>query len=432
MPDYVSRRDFTRGAIITGAALAGGGTAIKAAGANERIRVGVIGCRNRGHQNAATFSRIGRFEIVSLCDCDQAMLDRGMGELEKTLPKKPRLERDFRRLLDDKGIDAIINATPDHWHGLITVLALEAGKHVYVEKPASHTILDGKAMVAAQRKHPTLVVEVGTQQRSGPHFLEAKAFIAAGGLGTVGFARAWFTAHRGTVPIIPDTAPPAGFDYDMWLGPAPFRPYNEKKTHYNWHFMRDLGTGDMGNWGAHWIDSIRHLLDLDVPTAVMATGGTYVEHDAKEFPDTQTVLFEYPNLTLLWELREWSPYPVNGMPYGAEIRGEKGTLLIDRGRWTFHPRDGDVQQHPGQEQEQAHAMNFADCIAGIAKPAAGIEEGHKTCVLLHLGNIATSLRRRLEWDAVAETIHNDPDAVTLMGRDYRPPWKMPAVTGAGP
>jgi len=417
---------LTKRAVVAGVALAGARPARGVAGANERIRVGVIGCRVRGHQDAATFAHSGRFEIASLCDCDAAMLDVAIGEL-RNLPVKPRLERDFRRLLDDKGIDAIVNATPDHWHALITVLALEAGKHVYVEKPACHNVQDGEAMVAAQRRHPRLVVAVGTQQRSGDHFLEARSFIKEGGLGRIGFARAWFTTDRGTVPIVPDSEPPAGFDYDMWLGPAPFRPFNREKTHYNWHFVRDLGTGDMGNWGAHWLDSARHLLDLDVPGAVMATGGTYVIHDAKEFPDTQTVLYEYPHMTLVWELREWSPHPINNLGGGVEIRGEKGALIIDRGGWTFHPHKGEPQRHKGSEMVVAHAKNFAACIAGDARPAAGIEEGCKTCVLIHLGNLATFTHRRLEWDAAAETIAHDPEAARLLGRDYRAPWKMPVI-----
>ncbi|HOB75062.1 MAG TPA: Gfo/Idh/MocA family oxidoreductase [Phycisphaerae bacterium] len=423
----VTRREFTKRAVVTGAAMATARSAVAAVGANEKIRVGVIGCRTRGHQVASTFAGTGRFEIVSLCDCDAAMLDQGMTVLDKKLPHPPRPERDFRRLLDDKGVDVIVNATPDHWHALITVLALQAGKHVYVEKPACYNVRDGQAMVAAARRYPKLVVQVGSQQRSGPHFLEAKAFIAEGGLGKVGFARGWFTTDRGVVPIVPDGAPPEGFDYDLWVGPAPYRPFNEKKVHYNWHFVRDYGTGDLGNWGAHWLDSIRQLLDLDVPRAVMATGGTYVVRDAKEFPDTQTVLYEYPHLTLAWELREWSPFPMNGMGGGIEIRGEKGALTIDRSGWTFHPHNGQPQRHKGTGQEVPHALNFADCIAGAARPAASIEQGVKTCVLIHLGNIATFTKRRLEWDADKETIANDAEAARMLGREYRAPWTLPSL-----
>lgn len=425
----ISRREFTRRAVVAGAALAAARPTLGVLGANERIRVGVIGLRTRGPQVAGSFLKTGRFEIVALCDCDKNMWAAGQRYVEERGAQKPKLEQDFRKVLEDSGVDAIINATPDHWHALMCTMALDAGKHVYTEKPACYNIRDGQAMVAAARRHPKLTVLVGTQQRSSPHFLEAKAFIAEGGLGTVGFARGWYTTDRGTVPIVPDSEPPKGFDYDLWIGPAPMRPYNEAKTHYNWHFVRDLGTGDMGNWGAHWLDSIRHLLNLDVPTAVMATGGTYVVKDAKEFPDTQTVLYEYPHMTVLWELREWSPHPVNklGGGLGAEIRGQKGVLLINRDGWSFSPYKGEPQKHGNADMEVAHARNFADCIAGTAKPAASIEEGVKTCVLIHLGNIATFTKQRLEWDASAQTIKNSPEAARLQAREYRSPWKMPPV-----
>jgi predicted dehydrogenase len=406
MRQPISRREFTKRSLLAGAALAATRPAIGALGANEKIRVGIIGCRTRGHQDASTFLRTGRFDIATLCDCDTAMLNAALRRLDDKLPRKPKLEQDFRKVLDDPGVDAIVNTTPDHWHALITVLALEAGKHVYVEKPACYNIQDGLAMIAARRRHPKL--------------------------GQVGFARAWFTTNRGTVPIVPDGQPPKGFDYDLWVGPAPMHPFNKAKTHYNWHFVRDFGTGDMGNWGAHWLDSIRHLLDLDVPTAAMATGGTYVVHDAKEFPDTQTVLYEYPHMTLLWELREWSPYPITGdMDSGIEIRGQKGVLLINRSGWSFHPYKGEPQSHKGTEQELHHANNFADCITGDATPAAAIEQGYKTCVLIHLGNIATFTRHRLEWDAAANTIKDDPQAAKLLGREYRAPWKLPAMPAPG-
>lgn len=431
MRNAITRRQFTRNAVVTGAAMTAAGPALGALGANEKIRVAVIGCRTRGHQVAGSFLRTGRFDIVTVCDCDQAMMDVALREVTKRLPDKstppPKQVQDFRNVLDDRGVDAVINATPDHWHALMCATALDAGKHVYTEKPACYNVRDGQAMIAASRRNPKLAVLVGTQQRSSGHFHEAKAFIKAGGLGKVGFARAWFTTDRLKVGIVPDSQPPKGFDYDLWIGPAPMRPFNPEKTHYNWHFVRDLGTGDMGNWGAHWIDSIRDLLDLGVPTAAMASGGTYVVKDGKEFPDTQTVIYEYPNMTLLWELREWSPFPINDMGGGIEIRGEKGALIINRGGWTFTPDKGEVQKHKAQEMEAAHAQNFADCIAGTAKPAASLEEGVKTCVLLHLGNIATFTKQRLEWDDAAQTITNSPEAIKLLGREYRAPWKMPPI-----
>ena len=402
------------------------GTAGRAA-ANDRIGVGVIGCRNRGTTVAKHMLRAGQFDVVTMCDCDDAMLARGLLDVRKETENKPKREKDFRRLLEDKDVDAVLVATPDHWHALMTVMALDAGKHVYLEKPASYNIDDGKAMVAAQNKHPDLAVQVGTQQRSGPHFREAKEFIASGGLGKVATCRASSIGERHLVPIIPDSKPPESLDYDMWCGPAPKRPYNKELLHYNWHFLYDYGTGDMGNWGAHWLDVLRLLLGLDLPKSVSAYGGQFVVHDAKEWPDTQTVLYEYPELTIIWELRHWSRFgPGGGKGNCCEINGDKGSLTIDRSGWTFYPRDKDLEpvSHEHSELDLNHVSSFAAAVRGEAAPSAPIVEGHKSAVLCHLGNIAAVLNRRVEFDAKSETIVDDKEAAKMMGRQYRKPWSL--------
>ena len=276
--ERINRRGFLASAATAAAISATSG----ARAANDKINVGVIGCRNRGPKVGKTMQVSHDFEIVSVCDCDSKMMDHAVDELHRRADNELKREKDFRRVLDDKDIDAVIIATPDHWHALMTVMALDAGKHVYCEKPASFNIADGKDMVAAQHKHPKLAVQVGTQQRSGQHFKDAKAFIASGGLGKVAFARGSFITNRHVVPVIPNGTPPDHLDYDMWVGPAPMRPYNKELLHYNWHFLYDFGTGDMGNWGAHWIDVIRWLLDLDLPKSVSGYGGQYVVDDAKE------------------------------------------------------------------------------------------------------------------------------------------------------
>ncbi len=395
--------------------------------APARVRVGIIGCRNRGWQLAQEFTGSGRFEIAALCDCDTAMHDQAMKELkQRGVEIRPRLLTDFRRLLDDPEIDAVVVAVPDHWHALMTVMALEAGKHVFVEKPASYNIADGRAMVAAAARHPRLAVQVGTQQRSGTQFLEARAFVAAGGLGKVDFCMGWATFTRGLVPRVPDASPPETLDYEMWVGPAPMRPYNPQLHHYNWHFVRDWGTGDMGNWGAHWLDSIRHIMDLDLPTEVFATGGHWAD-DAKEWPDTQTVHYSFPQVPVAWELRSWKPYDFCGRnSMGLQIRGEKGWIYVNRDRWEFHPREGGPVIHPGGDMTNAHAIAFAEAVAGRGRPAATIEDGHKSAVLCHLGNLAAVLGRRLRFDPASETIINDDQAQAMTSRPYREPWQMPA------
>jgi len=394
------------------------------ASANERIRTAIIGLNNRGPQVAAAMIKTGQFDIVTLCDCDTSMFDVGMKELGGKLPAKPKLEADYRKVYEDRDIDAVVIATPDHSHALLACQAFDAGKHIYLEKPASYNIHDGQMMVAAQQKHPDRVLAVGTQQRSGQHFIDAKAFIDGGGLGKIAFARAWISHSRDKVDRVPDSEPPASLNYDMWLGPAPMVPFNKNRVHYNWRFIRDYGTGEMGNWGAHWIDTVRWLVNLDLPSSAAGAGGTFVTHDAKEWPDTQTVIYQFPDLTLLWELRLWTEYGVNGMSGGAEIGGDKGTLIINRRGWEFFPTEGPSKKHGGSELEVAHAKNFAEAIQGKAKTAIDIVDGHKTATVCHLGNISVALNRQISFDPKTETFPGDEAANALARRDYRAPWTV--------
>ena len=423
----ITRRRFNQ-SILTAGAFAAVAPRVRAnASPNEKMRVAIIGCRNRGWKNTITFHSYGPFEIATLCDCDEAMYDKAMKKLEPHVPHAPKFEQDFQKVLDDKSIDVIVNSTPDHWHALITVMALQAGKHVYLEKPASFNINDGKAMVAAQKRHAKFVVAMGTQQRSAQHFKDAKAFIAQGGLGQLGFARAWMSGGRHLVNKVPDSKPPESLDYNRWVGPASYRPYNEEKLHYNWHFMRDYGTNDAGNWGAHYLDIVRWYADLDTPTAAAGTGGKYLVHDEKEWFDTQTTMFQFPNMTVVWEMRHWTT-GVNDRGTGAEIRGDKGTMIIDRGGWTFYPLKGEPVKHPGSNMDEPHVLNFAASIRGQAKPAASIEEGHKTAIMCHLANITTLFNRQVTFDPKTQTILNDAKAQAMEGREYRKPWKMPSIT----
>jgi len=431
MEKRMSRRSFSAGLLAAGAMALRGSTARASQGAqrgaNERINVAVLGCRNRGWQVAGGLLATGGCRIVSLCDPDRAMIDVAVKQLGDSLEQAPALEKDFRRVLDDPTVDAIVVASPDHWHALQTLHSLQAGKHVFLEKPASYCIDEGKAMVRGAARHPKLTLCVGTQHRSGTHFREARQFIAEGGLGKVGFARAWMSHNRPVIPVIPDSDPPASLDYDLWLGPAPWRPYNTNKVHYNWHFMRDTGTNDTGNWGAHWLDTVRMLLDLGLPTAVSGTGGIRIVHDAKEWHDTQTTLFHYPDLTVLWEMRLWTRFGVQGMGGGVEIGGEKGSLVANRSGWTFHPKEGEPVRHPHGPMGELHFQNFVDCVRGQADPAAPIQEGHRSATLCHMANIVSDLQRTLRFDTEAERFIDDPQANERLGRpEYRAPWALPA------
>ncbi len=419
----VSRRAFLKTAAVAGS-LAATGRARAQASANERIRIGILGCRTRGHQLAQAFHQCGRFEVAAMADCDTAMYDNAMKILEKTLPAKPRLEQDFRRVLDDKSIDAIAVAAPDNWHAAMTVMGHAAGKHVYWEKPFSYNSAEGKAMVAAGKKHSKLALQVGTQHRSCQHIRDAAAFIKSGGVGKVGMARCWLVDQRPTIPKVANSKPPASMDFDLWVGPAAMRPYNEPKVHYNWHFIRDLGTGDMGNWGAHWLDSARQMLELDVPSTVSGLSNK-VTDDEKEWPDTVSVLYRFPSLHIVWELRQWSQYGIGGKSGGVEINGDKGTVFMDRSGWWFYEKGKKAPQaHKGTSMVPEHVTNFADCVAGRAKPNAPAIEGFKSAVLCHLGNIASVLNRQIKFDAATMSIKDDAEAEAMQSREYRAPWTL--------
>lgn len=433
MAQRLTRRQFTTGLTAAGLAATLRKTTYGQLGANDKIGVAVCGFRNRGNQVARDLQATGKFDILVVCDPDEAMYDRGMKICHKEkhdmrkLPKDPKFVRDYRDILNDKDIDAIVVATPDHWHAKITLDALEAGKHVYLEKPASYCINDGRAMVAGQKAHSDLTILVGTQQRSGPHFADAQNFIREGNLGTIGFIRPFISIGRHFVPKVPDTDPPASLDYELWTGPAPMQPYNEKRVHYNWHFMRPYGTGDTANWGAHWVDSMRHICDLDLPTEASGRGGIFVVHDAKEFDDTQAVNFNFGEKIVLWTMREWSNGGPNGARMGVEVWGDKGSIHIDRGGWTFYPRSSKEKPvfHKQRGMMHEHALNFADCIHGKAKPNASIEDGHKSTILCHLSNIATKVGRPVKFDPATEMILDDPDAIAMMARPYRDGYHLP-------
>ncbi len=417
----LNRRQF-----IASSAVAMASTTLtrKARAQSPKMRAGIIGCRRRGADVAEKLVKSGYFEIKTLCDCDEKELRSVQKELASKNINVSNLEKDFRRVLDDKEIDVVVVATPDHWHSLITAMAISAEKHVYVEKPFSYNIFDGYAVLQAMKKHPKQVVVVGSQQRSGKHFHEARAFIQSGELGKIAFARSATIHWRKPLPRVPDTEPPPHLDYNMWTGPAPMKPYNQYRVHYNWHFMLDYGTGDTGNWAAHWLDIVRWFLNIDYPLRVHAHGGQFVTRDIKEWPDTQTAILEYPELTVLWELRLWSEYGTDSF---AEFHGDKGTLVITRNDWKVFPNNSKKfppKTFPGSDIDIPHAVNFAKAILGEEKPNAPAEEGHITAVLCHLCNISTMVSRPVVFDPQNLTIKDDPEASQWIKRTYREPWNI--------
>ena len=422
----IDRRTFLGAA---GVLAASGGLTRARASANERVRVAVIGLRSRGNEVAQLFAHNKGAEVVAVCDIDDANFAKPVKAIEMIGGKAPRTEKDFRRLLDDKEIDAVVNATPDHWHALIAVMACQAGKDVYTEKPASHNVVEGRRMVQAARKY-NRVVQVGTQRRSMEHVKDAVEYLRSGGIGEIGMARAWIHQQRKPIGHGKPGPVPEGVDYAMWQGPAADRPFYPNRFHYNWHWFWNWGTGELGNNGIHGLDVARWGLGVDAPVSVVSGGGKYVFDDDQEVPDTQIVTYEFPKACLVWEHRMWSKHGTEGHGFGIAFYGNKGTLLVDEKGWSVEDPDGGKPEKPvggkATNGVETHVQNFLDCVASRKKPNADIEIGHLSTRLCHLGNIAYRAGRKLTFDASRESFKDAPDADKLLTREYGSRFEMPS------
>lgn len=427
----ISRREFLGASAANAAGMAAAGVVgwTGAAGAkgspNERLAVGVIGVRSQGKTLAAALAAFPDVEVAAICDVDEGLLPAAAREVEALQGHGPRLATDFRRLLDDASLQAVVIATPDHWHAPMTILACEAGKDVYVEKPVSHSLAEGPAMIAAARRHRR-VVQSGLQQRSGEHFRSAVEYVRSGRLGSVHLAKAWTVHQRKPIGFKKNVAVPAGVDYDLWLGPAPARPFNPNRFHYNWHWFWDYGTGELGNWGVHLLDVARWGLSVDLPAQVAAIGGKHHFHDDQQTPDTLLVNYAYPGKTISWEHRLWSPHGPEGRSAAVAFCGDRGTLVVDRGGWKVYGQKESVAAGPS-DLLQPHLRNFIDCIRTRAVPACNLETGHVSSALCHLGNISYRLGRSVSVNAASGTIDDDATAAELARRDYRAPWGLSLV-----
>lgn len=422
----IDRRAFLGAA---GTLAASGAAALAGRSANERVRVGVVGVRSRGTDLVREFARNPGAEVVVVCDIDDAMFAKPVKALKQITGREPATEKDFRRILDDKSIDVVVNATPDHWHALVAVLACQAGKDVYTEKPASHNVVEGRRMVEAARKYRK-VVQVGTQRRSMDHVKEAVAYVHSGDLGKVGMARAWIHQQRRPIGHGTPGPVPAGVDYAMWQGPAPDRPFTANRFHYNWHWFWNWGTGELGNNGIHGLDVARWGLGVDAPRTVTSGGGKFVFDDDQEVPDTQVVTWEFPEACLVWEHRMWSKHGTENLGFGIAFYGDKGTLLVDEKGWRVEDPDGGTPAKPvggkASNGMAAHVQNFLDCVRSRDKPNADIEIAHLSTRLCHLGNIAHRVGRKLTFDPAREAFKDAPDADRLLTREYSSRFEMPS------
>ena len=443
MSDH-TRRDFLQHS--GAAATAGVALASRLVGkqpAAERVRVGVMGAGGRALSLINSFAANPGVEVVAIADLDASRLPRGLETAEKLQGRRPRGESDFRRLIDDRTIQALVIGTPDHWHAIPTILACQAGKDVYVEKPDGHNIVEGMRMVAALKKHGR-VVQMGSQHRSTKRLQDAIAFARSGRLGRVVVGKAWESTRQGAVPVAKDADPPAGVDYDMWTGPAPRRPFNVNRFHGRWRWFYDFGTGDLGNDGVHRLDmavalmnaagEAKQLAPLGLPRVITASGGKWYFDDAQEFPDTLQANYEFgagPGTRLLtYEMRLWAPYHYLGESEGAAVFGDQGYLVVGNTRWTAYGAGGEVlARGEGDSHERPHVQDFIDCVRTRRKPLCDLETvGHPASVLCHAGNIAARLGRRLTLDPAAETFAGDPEANALRARpEYRRPWVLPEV-----
>ena len=435
----ISRRTWLK----TASALATMAASQKAS-ANDRVVMGIMGITDRGWDLALEFGMRDDVEIRYLADPDSRLFDERAQKLEQTKGKRPQCVQDFRRMLDDKEVDAIAIATPDHWHALGTILACQAGKDVYVEKPASHSIWEGRKMVEAARKYDR-VVQVGTQNRSADYVKEAIAYTKLPEFGAVHFVRVVNSKLREPMNMEQDAETPAGVDYDMWLGPAPLRKFNPNHFHYNWHWFWNYGGGDLANDGLHQIDIARWTIDRTLPKAVSSTGAIHSMNDHRDTPDTQTVTWEFDGVTVALEQVLWTPYmrktpldlrdtnaapnwPFNGTR--VEIYGEKRFMYLGRMGDGWAPYDEEGKQlfdkrGAYRATGTAHAANFIDCVKSRKRPNADIEDGHFSTLLAHYGNTAYRTGRRLHIDTRTEGFLNDDDANALAKRKYRGPWVVP-------
>ena len=405
-------------------------------GANDKIRLGLIGCGGMGQGDLKCFFLNPEIDCAVICDVDDAQIAKGVAICEEKRGKKPDTVKDFRRVLDRKDVDVVLIATPDHWHALPAVLACQAGKDVYVEKPLAKTIDEGRAMVEAAKRH-NRVVQMGSQWRSCPHIIEAAELIRSGKLGKVSLARAWaFLDWLPSIGKVADCPPPAGVDYDFWLGPAPQRPFNPNRFHFNFRWFWDYAGGLMTDWGVHLINMVSMGLPDEAPKSVTSCGGKYILDDDSETPDSQVTVYDFPSCQLIWEHRAGLNNGLNSRPWGVEWHGTEGNLILNDTGWDLvtepkRAKTPSQRKHAdGSDPRAPHVRNFIDCVKSRQQPVLNLDIGHRVSTLAHLGNIAYRTGQKIVWDGVNEKVVGSSEADKLVGVKYRQPWSLPYMRRA--
>jgi len=395
--------------------------------ANEQIQHAVIGTGGQGRTHCRAFSGLDRLcRVMAVCDVDPSRRRQAAQEVKGS--SKVAVHEDYRRIIEDSAIDTVSIATPDHWHTKIALEAILAGKHVYVEKPCCHNIHEGKLLAEAAEKYQKCV-QHGTQSRSGKGIRDAIDFLRSGKLGKIRVAKAINHQLRGPIGHAPETDPPNGVHYDLWLGPAPKRAFTKNRWHYNWHWFWDYGTGDLGNDGIHQVDVARWGLGVGFPKAVSASGGQLFYTDDHETPDTQVVTFEYDDCYLVYEMRLWTPYKLEGHDNGVVFYGDKGILEVGRNGCEVTFADGDKERIGGGSDLNENVRNFllsvrADDSSCLNAPAP---EAFASATLCHIGNIATRVGRRLHYDSRKHRFEGNSEANKLVTRKYRSGYGLPKI-----
>lgn len=422
-PNVTTRRTFLSDAsLLAAGAVMGAPALLRAASPNRRVVVGVVGL-HRGKAHLESFLTAPDCEIGAVCDVDRRAAEESAEWVEKKTGRRPKVLGDFRRALEDPGLDAISIAAPNHWHAPMTMLACAAGKHVYVEKPGSHNALEGQWMVASARKHKR-VVQMGNQRRSWVIMKEAVEKLRGGVIGKPRAARTWYNATRTTIGHGKPAPVPDWLDYSLWQGPAPERPYLDNVVHYNWHWRWHWGGGELANNGIHLLDIARWGLGVDCPTRVSCTGGRYYFEDDQETPDTIMATYDFGQSQILWECHSCNGRGYYGAAVGVEFLGDGGSFLLLDGEWkVFDPKNKLVAEGKSPRRDSDHFQNFIEGVRGDTRLNSEIEEGQKSTLLCHLGNIAWRTGHTLTLDPVRKTILNDRAASKLWGREYRKGWQ---------
>jgi predicted dehydrogenase len=433
-----TRREFLDALAVGAATLAVGTTArsySQILGSNDRLNFAVIGLNGRAYAHlAALKANKSAARISHVCDVDENILRKFADRVQQEMGESAATDKDFRRILEQKDVDAITIATPDHWHAPMAIAALQSGKHVYVEKPCSHNPAEGEMLVRAQQKYQKLV-QMGTQQRSSPHTIEIVEKIHAGIIGRPYFAKAWYSNERKSIGTGKDAAVPPQLDWDLWQGPAPRRPYRDNVQPYNWHWFRIYGTGETLNNGTHEVDVCRWALGVDYPERVSSSGGRYQFEDDWQFYDTLVTSFAYQDKMISWEGKSCQGMKYYGRDRGSTIMGTTGTVLVDRGGYEIYDLQGKKTSEfrsggttsssdlVGRDSmTDAHFANFIAGIRNGEKLNAPVSVGNISVTMLQISNIAWEVNRELRLDTKDGRIQGDPDAMKMWGREYENGW----------